>query len=146
MSAMHPPRLTPAAAGLPRWAHRARKLFDSSIAADTRAVAAVEFALLLPVMLTLYIGSVEVSQALSVDRKVVLLSRTVGDLTTQSSRLASADLDAIAGAAARCSRRCRLDHGRCGSAASPSRLPAPATPRSPTRRRSAGATRRTGPR
>jgi Flp pilus assembly protein TadG len=59
----------------------------------------VEFALLLPVMLTLYIGSVEVSQALSVDRKVVLLSRTVGDLTTQSSRLASTDLDAIVGAA-----------------------------------------------
>jgi Flp pilus assembly protein TadG len=71
----------------------------SPLLRDTRAVAAVEFALLLPVMLTLYIGSVEVSQALSVDRKVVLLSRTVGDLTTQSSRLAPADLEAILSAA-----------------------------------------------
>lgn len=64
-------------------------------AADIRAVAAVEFALLLPVMLTLYIGAVEVTQALSADRKIVLLTRTVGDLTTQSSRVAPADLDSI---------------------------------------------------
>ena len=66
---------------------------------DARGVAAVEFALLLPVMLTLYIGSVEVTQLLTVDRKVVLLSRTVGDLTTQSSSVTNTDLDAIMNAA-----------------------------------------------
>jgi Flp pilus assembly protein TadG len=62
---------------------------------DTRAVAAVEFALLLPLMLTLYIGSVEVTQMLAADRKIVLLSRTLGDLTTQSSSLVAADLNTI---------------------------------------------------
>lgn len=72
---------------LARFTHRAL--------ADVRGVAAVEFALLLPVMLTLYIGAVEVTQALSADRKIVLLTRTTGDLTTQSSRVSPADLDAI---------------------------------------------------
>jgi Flp pilus assembly protein TadG len=62
---------------------------------DTRAVAAVEFALLLPLMLTLYIGSVEVTQLLTADRRIVLLSRTLGDLTTQSASLVAADLDSI---------------------------------------------------
>jgi Flp pilus assembly protein TadG len=62
---------------------------------DTRAVAAVEFALLLPLMLTLYIGSVEVTQLLTADRRIVLLSRTLGDLTTQSASLVAADLDNI---------------------------------------------------
>jgi Flp pilus assembly protein TadG len=70
-----------------------------AILADPRGVAAVEFALLLPVMLTLYIGAVEVTQALSADRKIVLLTRTVGDLTTQSSRVAAADLETILNAA-----------------------------------------------
>jgi Flp pilus assembly protein TadG len=69
------------------------------VAGDVRAVAAVEFALLLPVMLTLYIGAVEVTQALSADRKIVLLTRTVGDLTTQSSRVSPTDLDNILNAA-----------------------------------------------
>ncbi|MFO1147148.1 MAG: TadE/TadG family type IV pilus assembly protein [Alsobacter sp.] len=62
---------------------------------DTRAVAAVEFALLLPLMLTLYIGSVEVTQLLTADRRIVLLSRTIGDLTTQSASLVAADVDNI---------------------------------------------------
>ena len=65
---------------------------------DERAVAAVEFALLLPLMLTIYIGSVEVSQALTVDRRVVLLARTLGDLTTQYSSMVAADLTTVVGA------------------------------------------------
>lgn len=86
------PVLTPK--GSPRPAGTVRRWLH-----DIRGVAAVEFALLLPVMLTLYIGSVEVTQLLTVDRKVVLLSRTVGDLTTQSSAVTNTDLDAIMNAA-----------------------------------------------
>ncbi|WP_293854568.1 TadE/TadG family type IV pilus assembly protein [uncultured Alsobacter sp.] len=62
-------------------------------------VAAVEFALLLPVMLTLYMGSIELTQALTADRRIVLLARTLGDLTTQSSTLTAADMTGIVAAA-----------------------------------------------
>jgi hypothetical protein len=47
---------------------------------DNRAVAATEFALLLPVMLTMYIGTVEITEAYYVDRRVTLLTRVAGDL------------------------------------------------------------------
>ncbi|WP_188516045.1 TadE/TadG family type IV pilus assembly protein [Alsobacter metallidurans] len=66
-----------------------------SAASDTRGVAAVEFALILPVMLVLYIGSVEVSQGLSADRKVVLLTRTLADLVTQNDTLNSTQVSQI---------------------------------------------------
>lgn len=68
-------------------------------ARSQRGVAAVEFALLLPVMLTLYMGSVELTQALTADRRVVLLTRTLGDLTTQSTTLNATDLAGIVAAA-----------------------------------------------
>lgn len=51
--------------------------------ADRRGVSAVEFALLLPLMVTLYLGTVEVSQGISVDRKVTMTARTVADLISQ---------------------------------------------------------------
>ena len=48
------------------------------------AVAAVEFALILPVMLTLYIGSVELSSAISVDKRVATVSGALGDLVARA--------------------------------------------------------------
>ncbi|MEA2978034.1 MAG: hypothetical protein QOF19_3554 [Alphaproteobacteria bacterium] len=60
---------------------------------ETGGVSAVEFALVLPLMLTLYLGSVEVSQAISASRKVTLVSRAVADLTSQAStNITSADM------------------------------------------------------
>jgi Flp pilus assembly protein TadG len=54
---------------------------------DESGISAVEFALLLPLMMTLYLGSVEISQAISADRKVTLTSRTVADLVSQVSSI-----------------------------------------------------------
>jgi Flp pilus assembly protein TadG len=54
-------------------------------AADQDGVSAVEFAMLLPLMLTLYLGGVEISQAVSADRKTTLVAHTVGDLISQAS-------------------------------------------------------------
>ncbi len=60
--------------------------------ADERGMSAVEFALLLPLMLTLYLGAVEVSQGIAADRKVTLTARTIGDLVSQVSSIGNSDM------------------------------------------------------
>ena len=69
------------------------------LAGDERGVSAVEFALLLPVMLTLYLGGVEVSQAVAVDRKVTLTARSVADLVAQATSVNTTDMTNILNAA-----------------------------------------------
>ena len=66
---------------------------------DESGVSAVEFALLLPLMLMLYLGTAEVSLGIGADRKVTLTSRTVADLASQVSSISSADMSNILGAA-----------------------------------------------
>jgi Flp pilus assembly protein TadG len=66
---------------------------------DKRGVSAVEFAMLLPLMVTLYIGGVEVSSAIAVDRKVTLVARTLGDLVAQSTSVNATDMTNILNAA-----------------------------------------------
>ena len=46
-------------------------------------VAAVEFALILPIMFLLYIGVVETTQYVAADRKAAIFARTLSDLTAQ---------------------------------------------------------------
>src|SRR5205085_454122 len=55
-------------------------------------------AMLLPLMITLYLGAVEISQAIGVDRKVSLTSRTVADLAAQVTSIAGSDMGNILGA------------------------------------------------
>lgn len=50
---------------------------------DRSGVGAVEFALIAPVLIVLYIGSLEVSVAMSVNKKLARASSTVADLVTQ---------------------------------------------------------------
>lgn len=50
---------------------------------DRRGVSAVEFALILPVMLLLYFGGVEIEQGVSLDRMVTLTAGTVTNLVAQ---------------------------------------------------------------
>lgn len=59
---------------------------------DRKGFAAVEFAMIVPVMITLFLGSVELSEALSVDRRVTSVSSATADLVAQSSSLSSSDL------------------------------------------------------
>ena len=66
----------------------------SQFADDKRGVSAVEFAMLLPLMLTLYLGGVEVSQGISIDRKVTLTARTVADLVAQVASINNAGINA----------------------------------------------------
>src|SRR5947208_8334072 len=64
----------------------------TALAGDQRGVSAVEFAMLLPLMITLYLGSVEISQGVGIDRKVTLAARTIADLASQVSTIVSADM------------------------------------------------------
>ncbi len=50
---------------------------------DTRAVAAVEFALILPLLLLLYLGTVEGASLYAADRKVATLASTMADLVSR---------------------------------------------------------------
>ncbi len=54
--------------------------------------AATEFAIILPMMLTLFFGTVETSSGVAVDRKVTLVARTLSDLVSQSMSVSDADL------------------------------------------------------
>jgi Flp pilus assembly protein TadG len=71
----------------------------AGLARDERGVSAVEFAMLLPLMLSLYLGAVEVSQAVAVDRKVTLSARSVADLVARATSVTTTDLDNILEAA-----------------------------------------------
>jgi Flp pilus assembly protein TadG len=71
-----------------------------SFARDRRGVSAVEFAMLLPLMITLYLGSVEISQGVAIDRKVTLTTRTVADLASQVSSINNSDMTNILNATA----------------------------------------------
>lgn len=62
---------------------------------DTRGVSAIEFALVLPVMIVMYIGAVEISHALTVDRRVTAVSSAVADLAAQTDKVTSAEVQDI---------------------------------------------------
>ena len=67
---------------------------------DQRGMSAVEFAMLLPLMITLYLGGVEISQGVSIDRKVTLTTRTVADLASQVSSVTNAEMTNLLNASA----------------------------------------------
>ena len=77
--------------GVTHWADSLRRRV-AGIAGDERGVSAVEFALLLPLMLSLYLGSVELSQGIGADRKVTLTARTICDLVSQVSSINNTDM------------------------------------------------------
>lgn len=64
---------------------RAGRISASEFLADSRALAATEFAVIVPLMLVMFFGTVEFSSAVAIDRKVTLIARTLSDLTSQSS-------------------------------------------------------------
>jgi hypothetical protein len=55
-------------------------------------MAATEFAMIVPMMLVMLFGTIEVSSGVAVDRKVTLVARTLSDLTSQSKGVSDADV------------------------------------------------------
>lgn len=52
--------------------------------ADCRGIAATEFAVIVPIMLVLFFGTVEFSSGVAVNRKVTLIARALSDLPAQT--------------------------------------------------------------
>lgn len=74
---------------------RARHVILCSLlrfARDCRAVAALEFALVLPVLVLVLFGTVEIGNALLLDRKVTAAAQTAADLVAQQKVVTSGDI------------------------------------------------------
>jgi len=67
---------------------------------DCRGVSAVEFAFILPVMLSLYLGGVEVGDGFAIDTRVTLVARSLTDLATQYVTIDNQDMSNILNASA----------------------------------------------
>jgi Flp pilus assembly protein TadG len=65
---------------------------------DAKAVAAVEFAIVLPFMLLLYVGGVELSRAMAINVKVTATSHSVADMVSQNTSISAARMQSILGA------------------------------------------------
>jgi Flp pilus assembly protein TadG len=63
-----------------------------NLASDCSGIAATEFAVIVPIMLVMFFGTVEFSSGVAVDRKVTLVARTLSDLTSQSTSVADVDV------------------------------------------------------
>ncbi len=62
---------------------------------DTSAVSAVEFALIAPLLVSIYLGAAETTVGVSINRKVSRVASTVSDLVAQAQAISAADIDSI---------------------------------------------------
>ncbi|WP_321499867.1 TadE/TadG family type IV pilus assembly protein [Breoghania sp.] len=76
-----------------------RAILPSRFIECQRGVAAVEFALILPVLILLLLGASELTRALTYNRKVTQAGYTVGDLVAQSDSVSASDVTDIYAAA-----------------------------------------------
>jgi Flp pilus assembly protein TadG len=67
----------------------------ANFARDRRGVSAVEFALLAPVMIGLYLGCAEISDGVSADRKVSLTAAALANLAAEVTAISSTDMTNI---------------------------------------------------
>jgi Flp pilus assembly protein TadG len=65
------------------------------VARDQRGVSAVEFALLAPLLIALYLGVSEISDGIGADRKVSLTAAALANLSAQVSSISSSDMTNI---------------------------------------------------
>jgi Flp pilus assembly protein TadG len=72
------------------WRGARRSLAD--LIGDCTGIAATEFAVIVPIMLVMFFGTVEFSSGVAVDRKVTLIARTLSDLASQSTTVSDSDM------------------------------------------------------
>lgn len=62
---------------------------------DSRGLAAIEFAFIVPIMLLLLVGTVELSQALTVDRRVTRIASSTADLISRNKAISTEEVAGI---------------------------------------------------
>jgi len=66
-----------------------------NIRADQDGVSAIEFALIAPLMVTLFFGGIEISLLMQADRRVTTVASTIGDLASRETILSNSDVNDI---------------------------------------------------
>ncbi|WP_247519414.1 TadE/TadG family type IV pilus assembly protein [Bradyrhizobium sp. 190] len=72
------------------WLRIRRRAFE--LRGNNSGLAAVEFAMIIPVMAVLLVGTNEFSAGVAIDRKVTIMARTLSDLTSQNTSVDDAKL------------------------------------------------------
>ena len=72
------------------WLRMRRRAFE--LPGNNCGVAAVEFAMIIPIMAALLIGTNEFAAGVAVDRKVTIMARTLSDLTSQNTGVTDTQL------------------------------------------------------
>jgi Flp pilus assembly protein TadG len=72
------------------WLRMRRLVFE--LRGNNSGVAAVEFAMIIPIMAVLLIGTNEFAAGVAIDRKVTIMARTLSDLTSQNIAVTDAQL------------------------------------------------------
>ena len=73
------------------WLRMRRRAFE--LRDNNSGVAAIEFALIIPVMAVLLVGTNEFSAGVAIDRKVTIMARTLSDLTSQNTSVTDTQLN-----------------------------------------------------
>ena len=72
------------------WLRMRRRAFE--LRGNNNGVAAVEFAMIIPLMAAMLIGTNEFAAGVAIDRKVTIMARTLSDLTSQNTEVTDAKL------------------------------------------------------
>ena len=76
----------------PRSQLAARMVWWTRFVRDRRGVSAIEFAIIAPMMILIYVGVAESGNALTVFRRTATVAMTASDLTAQVKKVSTADL------------------------------------------------------
>jgi Flp pilus assembly protein TadG len=72
------------------WLRMRRRAFE--LRGNDSGVAAIEFAMIIPIMAVLLVGTNEFSAGVAIDRKVTIMARTLSDLTSQNTSVTDTQL------------------------------------------------------
>lgn len=69
--------------------------FVLAVTSNTRGMVAVEFALIIPLMIMIYFGTIETTNAMTASRRVTNVAQTAADLTAQAASVDTSDINDI---------------------------------------------------